>query len=931
MMSNFLCLLFFLSGIHEPYWQQDVSYSIDVRLDTINHLLQGSEQITYVNNSPDNLTEIYIHLYPNAYKDRTSTFAKEMERMGRYRFSFSKEKDRGWIRIDSLFINNEESSGNASLLKDRITEMKIKLSESLQSGDSLKIKLYFCVKIPFLFSRLGHRKTHYEITQWYPKMVVYDRWGWHPDGYHAIGEFYGEFGSFDVKITVPENMVVGATGELIDSSTPEKGMLKLQFLAENVHDFAFVCDTRYKIKKEYLDDIMIRILYFERDEKKWEKAMDYTKDALRYYGKWYGKYPYKTLTVAQGYFGAGGGMEYPNLVIISTRPSEHTNFFETVVMHEVGHQWFYGMLGSNEMDEAWLDEGINSFSEIRYMEEKYEKEEKLLKLPLFLSFISPMNDRYYHYFLYYLSSQYEEKPVLTPAYDFIDDPVSYAGTAYAKSAFIVDMLRKYVGDEKFDEIMQTYVERYSFKHPHTEDFINIVNEVTGEDMNWFFDAWLKGTGKCDYEIHRSIETFWYYGSGHLTAIQLKRSESIIMPFELLIKEKGGNEKRIKLNGNFTDTTINIVTDLGIKEVVIDPDKKILEVNRWNNYYPRKRTIKPIFDFPDFDACQVFYYPLAWYQTVDGFQVGGGFQGREFVPLEKFHGRNSWDYHVLYGTKSKKFIHNASLSFPVLKKYVSKIEVGINPAEEFEKISFKASSFNGILIPPEHTFNVSFERNLLKSNLYRMKKYWEPSNLLIIGTSYSQTKRKRLINHHLSTNLSYGMGDFEFLRFSLSLREFIKTSWKNGFTVKLFSGFLTGNPPKQYRFFPSGSLFPTSESPFVLAYEGMFSPLEHWHLEGGPDLKGYYGRDISGDGALSINLFSPYILNRSWFPSTFFFDAGLIFNRDNPTETLIDAGFSIEIGPLFFDFPLWISSPEPEEKNFTFRWTIGISTLSVSFF
>jgi outer membrane protein assembly factor BamA len=213
----------------------------------------------------------------------------------------------------------------------------------------------------------------------------------------------------------------------------------------------------------------------------------------------------------------------------------------------------------------------------------------------------------------------------------------------------------------------------------------------------------------------------------------------------------------------------------------------------------------------------------------------------------------------------------------------------------------------------------------------MEKYWETSNLHIVEVSYTYKKRTRRFTHYLTPHLTHGTGDFDFTKISLRINEFIRTTWNNGFTAKVFAGYVTGTPPRQYRFYPSGSLFPTGESPFALTYEGTFSPLEHWHIEGGPDLKGYYGRDMSGTGALTVSLCTPYLLSRSWFPSTIFFDAGMLFDEGSDTGMLYDVGVTINIGPLFMDFPLWVSKPAADEKKLAFRWSIGLSPSSIALF
>ncbi len=354
-------------------WQQRVAYNIEARLDTVGHKLYASQHLRYFNNSPDTLNAVWFNLYPNAYRDDNTFFAREAEQQEDYRFRRSRPEDRGYIEISSVLVS------------DILTEFKygedptlasLKLPVSLAPGDSVDFSFDFTVKVPKFFSRMGHSGNHYEISQWYPKIAVYDAKGWHADGYHYIGEFYGDYGSFQVGLTVPKDFKIGSTGSEVYGmrrqwSAGKDSIGYHLFTAENVHDFAWCADSEYIPTTEQHGETTIIILTRPKDREKWKNVMQYAKDALDYYGRWYGEYPYFTLTICDGDMSAGGGMEYPNMVIVSTGEDQYTRTLEMVVMHEIGHQWFYGMLGNNEMDEPWLDEGINSFSEQRYFEEKY--------------------------------------------------------------------------------------------------------------------------------------------------------------------------------------------------------------------------------------------------------------------------------------------------------------------------------------------------------------------------------------------------------------------------------------------------------------------------------------------------------------------------------------------------------------------------------
>jgi len=333
------------------FWQQKVDYKIYCSLNVEERTLNISETLIYYNNSPVSLETLYFHLYANAYQDNNTTFAKELKKMGSYRFLKAKKSERGWIDVISITSENNDALN----FKIDETIMSVILDKPLSSGDSVVLKIESVLKIPKIFSRLGYKGKHFEIVQWYPKPCVFDKNGWHRQGYHAIGEFYGEFGSFDVTIELPANYVVASTGVFVDSSLVESNRKKLHFFAESVHDFAWVCDPDFEVEEREVDEIAIEIYYIKKFRKKWKNTGNYAIDAVSRYNRWYGKYPYKRLSVVQGYF--GGGMEYPNLVIVNGGEDNLTRQFELVIIHEIAHQWFYGILGSNEMDEAWLDEG----------------------------------------------------------------------------------------------------------------------------------------------------------------------------------------------------------------------------------------------------------------------------------------------------------------------------------------------------------------------------------------------------------------------------------------------------------------------------------------------------------------------------------------------------------------------------------------------
>ncbi|MES2396213.1 MAG: M1 family peptidase, partial [Bacteroidota bacterium] len=316
--SILLFLLLPFAGIAQPYFQQEVHYTINVKLDDVKNEIAGDESIEYINNSPNQLSFIYMHLWPNAYKDHTTSLAKEFLKNQEKEFYFSKEKERGYI--DQLDFKIDGQPAKYELLKDSIDICKLFLNQPLKSGEKITITTPFHVKIPSgEFSRLGHIGQSYQITQWYPKPAVYDRNGWNYMPYLNQGEFYSEFGTFDVSITLPKNYVLGATGDMIDgekelewlnqkvketeaiTSFDSKDLAfpasdnetkTLRFKQSNVHDFAWFCDKRYHVLKGEIETphtkrkVTTWTMFTNAEGNLWKKSIQYMNDAIYYYSLW---------------------------------------------------------------------------------------------------------------------------------------------------------------------------------------------------------------------------------------------------------------------------------------------------------------------------------------------------------------------------------------------------------------------------------------------------------------------------------------------------------------------------------------------------------------------------------------------------------------------------------------------------------------------
>ncbi|MFT3933369.1 MAG: M1 family metallopeptidase [Chitinophagaceae bacterium] len=413
---SFIAAVIITTVSHAQYWQQQVDYTIAVSLNDKEHTLEGFEKITYINHSPDTLHFIWFHLWPNAYKNDKTAFSEQLLINGRTDFYFSNKEQRGYINRLDFKVN-----GITAQTEDHpqyIDVIKLILPSPLAPGASVSINTPFHVQLPENFSRGGHTGQSYQVTQWFPKPAVYDAKGWHPMPYLDQGEFYSEFGNFDVRITVPENYVVAATGELQNEEEKEwlksrasftwkpivtkkavkKGSSKrviktvqrypasspknktIQFIQNNVHDFAWFADKRFVVNQENIQlgnnkTVTAYSYYLPNKETPWKKSTTYIKNAVLFRSFMLGDYPYNVVSAVEAKMGVEGGMEYPTITSISSTSS--ASELENVIEHEVGHNWLQGILASNERQYAWMDEGINTYYDNRYeASQKIEKEKQ---------------------------------------------------------------------------------------------------------------------------------------------------------------------------------------------------------------------------------------------------------------------------------------------------------------------------------------------------------------------------------------------------------------------------------------------------------------------------------------------------------------------------------------------------------------------------
>lgn len=658
-----LLALAFSASFAQHYFQQEVNYTINVTLDDVNHALFATESIEYINNSPDNLEFIYMHLWPNAYKDHTTALCKQMMRDNNLSLYYADSTDRGFI--DQLDFKVDGVPAKLEYDAEHPDVAKLILNKTLAPGAKITITTPFHVKIPHgKFSRLGHINQAYTITQWYPKPAVYDKNGWHQMPYLTQGEFYSEFGSFDVSVTLPKNYVLGATGDMVDGEEelewleekveqtearssfypadmafPESASetKTLRFKQSQVHDFAWFADKRYNVLKGEVElpnskrKVTTWAMFTDAEADLWKRSIEYLNDATYYYSLWTGDYPYNHVTAVDGTISAGGGMEYPNITVIGTSGNDLS--LETVIMHEVGHNWFYGILGSNERDHPWMDEGLNSYTENRYLETKYPKEGEQDMLPGGISnFIGQHLNHKDIFYLGYLFNgrRAYDQPIELHAAEYTQ--VNYGAIVYGKTALVFDYLKGYLGEETFDKCMRTYFDRWKFKHPQPGDVKAVFEDVSGKNLSWFFDEVINTNKVIDYKIVKAKD-------GQVT---VKNVGDIAAPLNLCTYADGNVVKTQWFDGFEGTKTFDFAMNAGDEKYRIDGINELPEINRQNNTYSTSGLFKKVEplqlkflgSLEDPDYTKVYWTPTVGWNENDKWMLGAAIYNTT-APMKPF--------------------------------------------------------------------------------------------------------------------------------------------------------------------------------------------------------------------------------------------------------------------------------------------------------
>lgn len=593
----FLTILTSFAQNNTTYWQQKVSYKMEIDFDVEKHQYQGNQELVYTNNSPDTLRRVFYHLYFNAFQPGSEMDVRSKtisDPDGRVADKISKltPSEIGYVKVNSLKQDN-------TTLKYKVvgTVLEVELNKEILPGASTTFNMKWDTQVSIQIRRSGRYNEEgiaYSMTQWFPKLAEYDFEGWHADPYIAR-EFHGVWGDFDVKISIDRDFIIGGTGYLqnadkegLGKKTKKKKRI-WHFNAPDVHDFTWVADNNY-IHDTYEGPNGVALNFYYKNNPdiidNWKQLQPKTAELLAYFNKHIGMYPYKQYSVIQG---GDGGMEYAMCTLITG--NRKLNSLIGVTSHEMAHSWFQFLLATNESKHEWMDEGFTSFISNNAMNEVMNQNKE-----------NPSSGSYRGY--NYIATSGKEQPQSTHA-DRYNSNTGYGIGAYSKGAVFMAQLGYIIGEENRDKTIKRYFSEFKFKHPTPNDFIRVAEKVSGAELDWYLMDWTQTTNTIDYGITNVSS------EGVETTVELQRIGLMPMPIDLTVRYEDGSEETFYIplqmmrsdksnpNPSVKRTVLNdwawanpnysytFKASKKIKNIEIDPSKLMADINADNNIFEMK--------------------------------------------------------------------------------------------------------------------------------------------------------------------------------------------------------------------------------------------------------------------------------------------------------------------------------------------------------
>lgn len=909
------------------YWQQDTYYNIKVSLDDSTDILDGSETLTYWNNSPDDLPFVFFHLYQNSFQPGSYLDDLQKENGVKPRYGQYESKGLG-TTIDEIMVDGKP-------LKHEIdySIMKVWLDKPLKSGESItfsiKFKTYYDNgstrrRMKKFMSGAGSHydsamhKTiidsgfkHYDGVLFYPRIAVYDRkFGWDTNQ-HLNREFYGDFGCYDVELTLPNIYVLEATGVLqnqqevmpdslrkrldifnfrgkkweSEPSVPIKrnGTKTWVFHSENTHDFAWTADPTYRMHEVDWKGVKCIALVQEAHAGRWQNAADHLSKIIQTYSRDIGMYAYPKIVVAD----AQDGMEYPMLTLDGGMEPGYRYLFS----HEVGHNWFYGMVGNNETYRAALDEGFTQFLTswaMDHIDGPYEYTYGYKSKYVSKHHVAPTNIYQRNYYPYLSAAIRGDETTINTHSDYFNGALNHGGgygQVYFKTGTMLYDLQYVLGDSLFLKTMQHYFDQWKMCHPYFEDFRNSVIQYTHADLTWFFDAWMETNKTIDYGVKCVKKDKSLNAGNDDYTITFKRYGRLQMPLDFRVYAKDGKTYDYLIPCNWftkpTESTVlpkwqgwdklnptyqaRVTIPSGIENVRIDTSLRLADIDLRNNTYKCPIKLKGdyhIFSYPDWTHYEMHIRPDIWWNAYDGAKVGVHLDGnylnyKGIFNLDVWGNTGLGQYNLPYGTAlnghdimSYRFNYKTPLTgvskntfFNLSVKYLDGLHAyTIGGEKEFDKDENTKVTFYTKAMYRHDSTDLTY---LLYPTLWQANK-WNNTLNLGIQHSYSYTHGTGNLNLALKTSSIGSAYDYSTLTFT-SINK--NTIGKLDFNTRLFAQYGTGT-----NWTYESSLYLAGANPEELmdnkytrsvgfvpnTWVGYGNDVNHFQAGGGLNLRGYAG-------------------------------------------------------------------------------------------
>lgn len=960
-----------MPAIDSTYWQQRVVYEISASLDESSGVLSGRARIVYVNQSPDTLRDFYVHQYLNAFRPGSRWAAADAAE-GRVRFQNMKDPDYAFERITASTVMGRSAKPEYPYAPDS-TIAHWTLPRPLAPGDSMVAEIDWQARPSTLPRRQGRRGRRFDFAQWYPKVVVYDRYGWQDHPLYPGGEFYGEFASYDVSLDLAADQVVGATGVPVEGDpgwqkaavgAVASGGIDYQrsyygrsggqnrcgaipaarkcvrFFADSVHHFAFSLNPDYRYEEGRYKNVVVRVLYQPGDSATWGKgiAVQRTETALAWLDTLFGKYPWPQITNLHRI--EGGGTEFPMVIMDGSAG-------QGLIVHELGHNYTMGILANNEWREGWLDEGFTSFQTDWFFEAHGQASQYAdIEAYILLSDI----DRWS-----------EPTSMVSDRYRDFD---TYNDMAYYKGALFLRQIRYIVGDDVMRKILRTYYQRWRLKHVDETAFREVVEEVSQMDLQWLFGQWLHGTPLIDYRLDKVKRQ--RLGDGRWqTTVSISRKGDGWMPIEV------GEDSTVhaRTSGQAEHEEVKFVTNHKPGRIVLDPRGLAHDWNALNNRERRAfsgrggRTLKidnPTKNPMRRDRILSQLLPLAWFNDYGG--VTAALRSRE-----NYLGRFEKNLMLLsYG-----FEPNATNPFGFYARLGNPVSNPM-PRTDASLAGWYVEGRAGIALRADRSLREHQSSGpdkhagldviwMAVSDVgYVDRNLWDNAGTVEAGPWWSVTHRRGQTTWRARTGVRGGVvysnpsaGVVSSKRYDLELfgRATVEGSVRTPFILKSTAGvrvfgggyLASSDPPLQRRIMVSGAdPYETFTNPLLRSRGALFvRPDFHYHAPGNANLRGFRP-DLGGRWAVAANLEAAKTLGLPERAALeLFFDAGVVDAQAVPSSTgtsstmLYDGGVGLvtrhRINELErtmrFEMPLLVSHQDRATmgttERFAFRWQFGL--------